>query len=154
MGTREYTLTGVEDNNGRPVALATCKAYNSTDPANLVYVEEKETNANGSCTFSALPDDAPVDIICQWGSPATTRSFRNIFIVSGELIDQAVAKMHTRNADTHMGAVDADIDMNHHSLLNYDFSTTVESGTSFPSGVLGRLFYRTDLVKLYICLEV
>ena len=57
----------VTDDNGRPIACAWCRAYKSTDNT---FVEEQDTDANGSATFVALPDNVDCYIIALWSNKA------------------------------------------------------------------------------------
>lgn len=95
---RTYTLRGVTDDKGRPIAEAWCRAYNSSDQTNLVLVETRYTNEYGIAEFRFLPDDAPVDIEVIWGSHVVW--YRNVFNVDGSSIEDVVDKAHTQNTDT------------------------------------------------------
>ncbi len=127
MGTRTYDCV-VEDDKGRPVAEAWCRAFDVTDPANPSLVETQYSDATGTAAFVALPDDAPVDILIVWGK--NVKYQRNVFSSGGEDIDDAVDKMHDQNTDL--------------------YAKGVRTGTSFPSSPIdGELFYRTDTERLY-----
>jgi hypothetical protein len=95
---REYTLRGVTDDKGRPIAEAWCRAYNSSDQTNLTLVETRYTNEDGMTTFRFLPAADPVDICVIWGSHVIW--YRNVFDSDGSSIDDAVTKAHTQNTDT------------------------------------------------------
>jgi len=119
----------VEDDKGRPVAEAWCRAYNITDPANPVLVETQYTSATGTASFTALPDDAPVDIIAIWG--LQVKYYRNVFSTSGASIDTAAGQAHDQNTDL--------------------YAKGIRAGTSFPATPGdGEIYFRTDLNKLYI----
>ena len=54
----------VQDNKGRPIACAWCRAFRNDTQAE---VETQYTDVNGSATFSALPDNVDCYIIALWG---------------------------------------------------------------------------------------
>ena len=123
MGVRTYTCY-VEDEHGRPISEAWCRAFNITDPANPVLVETQYSGATGAASFVALPDDAPVDVWVTWGGQIIY--FRNVLSSDGDDIDVAVVNSHIQNTDTYA----------------YGYRT----GTSFPaSPEQGAVFVRTDL---------
>ena len=126
---RSYDLTNVTDDNGRAIGQAWCRAWNVTDPANPVLVEEQFTSGSGTAFFTALPDTAPVDISVIWGN--NCKWYRNVFASTGAEIDDAVTDAHTQNTDL--------------------YADGVRTGTAFPgTPATGELFYRTDLAKLYL----
>ena len=119
----------VEDDKGRPIAEAWCRAYNITDPANPVLVETQYTSGTGTASFTALPDDAPVDIIAIWG--LQVKYYRNVFSTSGASIETAEGQAHDQNTDL--------------------YAQGIRTGTSFPATPGdGEIFFRTDLGKLYM----
>jgi hypothetical protein len=93
----------IEDEKGRPVAEAWCRAFNVSDPANPSLVEEQYSDATGAATFTALPDDAPVDILAIWGKQ--TKYFRNVLSNDGDDIDSAVGLSHEQNTDDYAAGV-------------------------------------------------
>ena len=54
----------VQDDKGRPIACAWCRAYKSTDNTE---VETQYTDASGNATFVALTDNVDCYIIALWG---------------------------------------------------------------------------------------
>lgn len=99
---RSHTLY-VEDEKGRAIAEAWCRAYNVTDPANPILVETQYSGATGAATFTALPDDAPVDIEIIWGKLSLWK--RNVLSSSGASIDTAVLYSHVQNTDLYAAGV-------------------------------------------------
>ncbi len=94
---RAYTAY-VEDEKGRPVFQAWCRAFNITNPSEPTLEETQYSDTNGAASFVALPDDAPVDIWCLWGQ-TNSKYFRNVLSSDGDDIDSAVDKSHTQNTD-------------------------------------------------------
>jgi len=120
---RSHTCYIVDD-KGRPVAEAWCRAYNVSDPANPALVETQYSDATGAANFTALPDDAPVDISAIWGK--NVKYFRNVLSSDGDDIDSAVDNSHVQNTD--------------------DYAAGYRTGESFPSEPsAGEMFVRTDL---------
>lgn len=100
---RLYTLRGITDDKGRPIAEAECRAYNSSDQTNLVLVETRYTDGNGIAEFRFLPSNAPVDICVTWGSHV--QWYRNVFNTDGSSLETAVSLAHTQNTDTGLGTL-------------------------------------------------
>ena len=57
----------VQDDKGRPIACAWCRAFRNDTQAE---VETQYTDGNGSATFSALPDNVDCYIIALWSNKA------------------------------------------------------------------------------------
>jgi len=120
---RSYTVQ-VENEYGKPIASAWCRAYDVTDMANPSEVEEEYTDGNGQATFTELPDDAPVDVLIIWGKTSLWK--RNVLSSGGDDIDTAVLNTHEQNTD--------------------DYAKGYKTGTEFPaSPQTGWMFVRTDL---------
>ena len=120
---RSYTVQ-VENEVGKPIAQAWCRAYNVTDMANPVQVEEEYTDGSGQATFTELPDDAPVDVLIIWGTTSLWK--RNVLSSSGASIDTAVLNTHVQNTDL--------------------YAKGYRTGTSFPGTPgEGEMYVRTDL---------
>jgi len=57
----------VQDDKGRPIACAWCRAFRNDTQAE---VETQDTDGNGLATFSALPDNVDCYIIALWSNKA------------------------------------------------------------------------------------
>ena len=124
-----YTLRNIRDSAGRTISEAWCRAWNATDPANLVLVETTYSTADGNAVFTALTDSVQIDISVIWGN--NVQWYRNVHSSDGDDIDDAVDASHTQNTD--------------------NYAKGIRIGTSFPSTPSnGEMFFRTDLNQLYV----
>lgn len=82
---RQFKIN-VTNDKGRPIALAWCRAYKSTDNTE---VETQYTDASGNATFSALTDNVDCYILALWGNQGK-RFFSEATIGTTEIDDLAV----------------------------------------------------------------
>ncbi len=90
---RTYVLRNLTDDNGKPLYQAWCRAYNVSTGA---LVETQYTDTAGTCTFTTLPEDANVKILCIAGK-SFVKWFYNIFSATQDLLYLSVTDAIIQN---------------------------------------------------------
>ena len=107
---RSYTLRGLTAANGLALVNVWCRAYNATSDA---LVETAYTDSSGEASFSALPDDANVNICCIPGVKGDQVTWLyNIFSAAqdlsyGEIITQSAQIKDAIITSAKIGTLDA-----------------------------------------------
>jgi len=94
-GDRSYTVRQ-NDERGKPIFLAECKAYNMTTGA---LIDTKYTD-NGIAVFDNLPFDARVNIEVRWDKQY--RLYENVYEASGGQVLTLVNQSHVQNTDDYV----------------------------------------------------
>jgi hypothetical protein len=97
-GYRSYTVRQ-NDERGKPIFLAECRALNMTTGA---LIDTKYTD-NGIAVFDNLPFDAPVNIEVRWDKQF--RLYENVYEASGGAIKTLVEESHVQNTDDYTKGV-------------------------------------------------
>lgn len=107
---RSYTLRGLTAANGLALVNVWCRAYNATTDA---LVETAYTDSSGEASFTALPDDANVNICCIPGVKGDQVTWLyNIFSAAqdlsyGEIITQSAQIKDAIITSAKIGTLDA-----------------------------------------------